>query len=226
MPVRTPAPHYWQQLRALYHLARRQKLALRSLATLSVVRSMQVMRAVLRLKDRENMTQPVIAMVDDDPAMLSMVGDVLTDEGYQVLLWSEGKEAYDLVGQHHPDLLILDLRMEHPQAGWIIIHMLRLDPRTAKLPVLVCTGDVDYVRTHKQILIENDCSVLLKPFSADELLTIVSQLLNKTTDQPIIAGPILNDHRYLKLITGLPSASKRAARVAIERVVSLARFRQ
>lgn len=171
------------------------------------------------------MTQPVIAVVDDDPAMLSMVGDVLTDEGYQVLLWSEGKEAYDLVGQHHPDLLILDLRMEHPQAGWIIIHMLRLDPRTAKLPILVCTGDVDYVRTHKQTLIENNCSVLLKPFSADELLVIVSQLLNKATDQPIIAGPISRGQRYLNLITGLPGVSMRVARSAIERVTSLMRFR-
>ncbi len=168
------------------------------------------------------MMHPVIAVVDDDPTMLSMVGDALTDEGYQVLLWSEGKEAYDLVGQHRPDLLILDLRMEHPQAGWIIIHMLRLDPRTAEFPVLVCTGDVDYVRTHQQMLIEKRCSVILKPFSVDELLTIVSQLLNKPTDEPIIQ-PIPTNRRYLAIITSIPSASKRVAHSAIQRIASLVR---
>lgn len=129
------------------------------------------------------MTQALIATVDDDPAMLETTGAVLSEEGYQVVSWSEGKTAYDFIRQHTPALAIIDLRMEHPQAGWITIHMLRLDPHTARLPVLVCTGDADYVRANHRMLRENSCEVLLKPFAVDNLLGKVSTMLQMPAQQ-------------------------------------------
>ena len=123
------------------------------------------------------MAQPVIAVVDDDQVMLETTGAVLSEEGYEVVSWAEGKTAYDFIRQHTPALAIVDLRMEHPQAGWITIHMLRLDPHTANIPVLVCTGDTDYVRSNLRVLRENGCDVLLKPFSVDELLSKVTAML-------------------------------------------------
>jgi DNA-binding response OmpR family regulator len=110
--------------------------------------------------------------------MLETTSAILLEEGHQVIRWSEGKTAYDFVRRHQPDLLIVDVRMEHPQAGQLIIHMLRLNPQTASLPVLVCTGDLEYVRTHAQMLRAQHCEVLLKPFSVDDLLNKVNQLLS------------------------------------------------
>ena len=106
-----------------------------------------------------------------------MIGAILADEGYRVLLWSEGKTAYERVREHAPDLLILDLHMEHPRAGWIVVHMLRVDHQTAHVPVLICTGDTEYVRAREEALREKRCDVLLKPFSADELVERVRRLL-------------------------------------------------
>ena len=123
------------------------------------------------------MAKPVIAVVDDDPTILALIQSVLEEAGYQVLLSAEGKTAYEFVRDRRPDGLILDLRMEHPQAGWIILHMLRRDPRTANVPVLVCTGDVTYVQMRRQLLRELRGDVLLKPFSAEDLLGKVAGLM-------------------------------------------------
>ncbi|PLS83306.1 MAG: hypothetical protein CYG59_01760 [Chloroflexi bacterium] len=138
------------------------------------------------------MAQPVIAVVDDDQVMLETTGAVLSEEGYEVVSWAEGKTAYDFIRQHIPALAIVDLRMEHPQAGWITIHMLRLDPRTASIPVLVCTGDADFVRANVRVLRENGCDVLLKPFSVDVLLSKVTALLQPVSEHaapPELAAP-------------------------------------
>ncbi len=128
------------------------------------------------------MAQPVIAVIDDDRVMLDMIGTVLMDDGYTVLRWSEGKTAYERIREHRPNLVILDLRMEHPQAGWIIIHMLRLDAQTVDLPVIVCSADSEYMRTHQELLRQKGCDVLLKPFEVDTLLAKVAGLLNVSRD--------------------------------------------
>lgn len=130
------------------------------------------------------MSQPLIAVVDDDQTLLEMIAAILTDEGYRVLLWSEGKTAYEQVRDHAPDLLILDLHMEHPRAGWIVVHMLRVDHQTAHIPVLICTGDAEYVRAREQALREKRCDVLLKPFSADDLVRHVRRLLAAEPVEP------------------------------------------
>jgi hypothetical protein len=51
-------------------------------------------------RDREDvedaMTQPRIAVIDDDAAFLEMIDTMLTDAGYQTLLSSDGRTAYTL----------------------------------------------------------------------------------------------------------------------------------
>ncbi|HEX6288067.1 MAG TPA: response regulator, partial [Herpetosiphonaceae bacterium] len=119
-----------------------------------------------------------------------------------VVVWSEGKNAYEFVRDQRPDALILDLRMEHPQAGWIIIHMLRLNPQTAHVPVLVCTGDLAYVQMRRQILRDQRCDVLLKPFSVDELLSKVSSLLDSPSANKPDPGVDENRHS-VQVLAGL-----------------------
>lgn len=143
-------------------------------------------------RDREDvedaMTQPRIAVIDDDAAFLEMIDTMLTDAGYQTLLSSDGRTAYTLIRQHQPNLVILDLRMEHPQAGWIIMHMLRVDPQTAHIPVLMCSGDQEYFKKHAARFREYGCAMLLKPFSVDDLLTQVMLMLEDAPRQPSLRG--------------------------------------
>lgn len=119
------------------------------------------------------MTRPLIAVVNDDPAFLELMHDLLTDERYQTILLHEGSSAYDMIRRQNTDLVILDLRLEHPEAGWKTLELLRLDPETTDIPVIVCSADTRALREKEDWLRERDVKILEKPFNLDDLLMIV-----------------------------------------------------
>jgi DNA-binding response OmpR family regulator len=73
--------------------------------------------------------------------------------------------------------VILDIWMETPEAGWQLLELLRLDPATATLPVLVCSADVVFLRAKEAQLLAEGYGVLVKPFGLDALLARVAALL-------------------------------------------------
>jgi CheY-like chemotaxis protein len=116
---------------------------------------------------------PLIAVVNDDTTFLSLMHDLLTDEGYQVVLHIEGATAYQLIKQEMPDLVILDIRIEHPESGWVTLDLIRLDPATTRIPVLVCSADARQLREKADRLKQMRCDVIEKPFDLDDLLASV-----------------------------------------------------
>ncbi|HEU5423369.1 MAG TPA: response regulator [Nitrolancea sp.] len=122
---------------------------------------------------------PLIAVVNDDTAFLNMMNELLSDEGYRTVIWREGEGAYDLVCQHRPSLVILDIRMEHPGTGWHVLELLRLDPETASIPVIVCSADSRLLRAKQDRLQSLNCQTLEKPFDLDELLAMVRLALGQ-----------------------------------------------
>ena len=62
------------------------------------------------------MTMPRIAVIDDDPALLRLVSEPLTQRGWDVLACGEGRDPFPLVRDEQPDLINSD-----PYgAGWIL----------------------------------------------------------------------------------------------------------
>lgn len=119
------------------------------------------------------MTRPMIAVVNDDPAFLELMQELLTDERYTTILLHEGNGAYDVIRQQKPELVILDLRLEHPEAGWKTLELLRLDPETTNIPVIICSADTRALRAKEDWLRDRDVKILEKPFNLDDLLRIV-----------------------------------------------------
>src|SRR5436190_15550602 len=72
------------------------------------------------LKDR-----PVIAIVYDDVVYLELLCDFLADEGYATICCRYGHEAQRMIRAGRPDLVILDVRLEQPESGWIVLELLR-----------------------------------------------------------------------------------------------------
>jgi two-component system, response regulator, stage 0 sporulation protein F len=52
-----------------------------------------------------------ILFVDDDPGLLLLYKDEFSDEGYQVILAENGKEAVEKFRKEKPDLIVMDIRM-------------------------------------------------------------------------------------------------------------------
>ena len=66
-----------------------------------------------------------ILVIDDTPAILELFQDLLTDEGYEVLLSASVMQDVAAVTQLNPDLIILDLLFGTEAAGGHLLHALR-----------------------------------------------------------------------------------------------------
>lgn len=77
-----------------------------------------------------------ILLVDDDPAMRSLISDELRDEGYGIFQVSDGREALECLTQFRPDLIITDLRM--PEGG--MSYIARLKATVPQTPVILMTA--------------------------------------------------------------------------------------
>jgi CheY-like chemotaxis protein len=131
-----------------------------------------------RREDPKRRQRPLIAVVNDDQVFIDLLRDLLTEEGYDVLTHPSGETAYALIRKKQPNLVILDMRLEHPEGGWMVLDLLRLDPETADLPVIVCSADAHFLRAKAAQLREEGCCVLEKPFRLDKLLALMEEALH------------------------------------------------
>ena len=120
------------------------------------------------------MTKPVVAIVNDDTQFLRLMELVLADAGYETVIFYEGGSAYNDIKEQMPDLVVLDIRLEHPEAGWSIVELLRLDRETAHIPIIICSADYAALEEREDYLKTKRCDVLRKPFDIEDLVTKVS----------------------------------------------------
>lgn len=116
------------------------------------------------------MNRPLIGVVNDDTTFLQLMHDLLVDEGYAVFIEKEHGDAPSAIRKRRPDLVILDIRMEHPESGMRILEIIRLDPTTVNLPVIVCSADHRFLRDKEELLRAKHCDILEKPFDLIDLL--------------------------------------------------------
>jgi len=81
-----------------------------------------------------------ILVVDDDADQCQMSKAILETEGYSVATASSETEALGALEGDLPDLLILDVMMEHLDGGFVLCQKVKADPRTRHIPVIMVTG--------------------------------------------------------------------------------------
>ena len=123
----------------------------------------------------ERRKRKTIVLVNDSPEILSLMKELLEDEGYRTVMTDQAAEAYRLIRDTMPSLVILDaLVTDAPR--WHVLDLIKLDPATTSIPVLVCSGTVWEGQTARWLR-ERGCEILPKPFNLDDLLTKVSLLM-------------------------------------------------
>ena len=110
-----------------------------------------------------------IVVVNDNPEFLELVETLLSDENYCVRVCQFGDRAYQFIKDEMPELLILDIRMVGVDE-WQVLDMIKLDPETSQIPVIVCSAAVREIQDAEARLREQNCDILLKPFNIDELV--------------------------------------------------------
>ncbi len=118
-----------------------------------------------------------ILIVDDDHDTHIFIADLLEMYGYKADCMHSADAALELIRREPPDFLILDLHIDRPYAGWILLQQLRTNPATAAIPAVLATSDRDFVRSHRDQVQALGGEVLDKPLDNDKLLKIVETIL-------------------------------------------------
>lgn len=116
----------------------------------------------------------VIAVIDDEPAVVAFVTEVLMDEGYETISWPTGAGAYALIRERMPAAVLLDMKMETPDAGMGVLRALRNDPETRPIPVILTSSRTQFAPAQAAELDALGAARLPKPFSPTALLAAVS----------------------------------------------------
>jgi DNA-binding NarL/FixJ family response regulator len=132
-----------------------------------------------------------ILLVDDEPRLREAVQAYLEDSGFTIQVASNAREAWQLIEQATPDLVISDIMM--PQVnGYEFLKQMRSDARFTNLPVIFLTArgmTSDRIAGHRA-----GCDAYLpKPFDPDELVAIIENLLRRSPQMIASANASLDD---------------------------------
>jgi len=117
-----------------------------------------------------------ILIVDDEPANVALLEDMLSEQGYAHLkLATDSREVVELYNQFDPDLILLDLFMPHVD-GFSILEALRGDRTDIFLPIIVLTADVNE-ETKLRALNLGATDFLNKPLDHVEVLLRIRNML-------------------------------------------------
>lgn len=128
-----------------------------------------------------------ILVVDDEPDVLRMLEVALGRRGHQVLTAAMGMEGLVIAEGERPDLVLLDIMMEGMD-GWEVLKLLKLDPATHDIPVVMLSARSE-PRDKIRGLQEGAVDYVTKPFSVRELVATIEAVLERAPANAVMAQP-------------------------------------
>jgi len=116
-----------------------------------------------------------ILVVEDEPSLIFTLRDTLESEGYDVVVSEEGTQAIEMVKEHKPDLMLLDIMLPG-KSGYDIMDELRKEKYT--FPVIMLTAKDQEPDKVKGLSLGAD-DYLTKPFGVKELLARIEARLRR-----------------------------------------------
>ncbi|MHA7124953.1 response regulator transcription factor [Janibacter indicus] len=123
------------------------------------------------------MTERTVVVADDDADIRDLVAFKLANAGYTVVPVADGDEALHAIGEHRPDLAVLDVMMPG-RSGLDVLRAIRDDGELARTKVILLTARAREVDVDAGFSTGAD-DYLTKPFSPRELVHRVTALLDR-----------------------------------------------
>ena len=114
-----------------------------------------------------------ILIVDDEQTIRELLAELLSLEGYEVVLASNGREAIGLAARKTPHLVIVDASMPDMD-GLETTWELRSQQETSRIPIIMVTA---FEETRTEALQAGVDDFLTKPFNVADLMARVKALL-------------------------------------------------
>ena len=122
-----------------------------------------------------------ILIVDDEPDVVVPIQFLMEQHGYRVMTAERGEDALDLIYHYKPDLVILDIMLPGID-GYEVCEIVSLDPNYRDVKIVFLTAKGREVDIAKGLALGADV-YLTKPFSNDELVAKVKELLEKPYEE-------------------------------------------
>ena len=130
-----------------------------------------------------------ILVVDDDESLLQLLELTFSNQGYNVIAVSNGRDAMRALYAHTPDLVILDIMLPEV-SGWDVCRRIR---EVSEVPIVMLTAYAGQEHRIKGLELGAD-DYLSKPFDVQELVLRVAAVLRRTQTPPTKASH--SRHRY------------------------------
>jgi diguanylate cyclase (GGDEF)-like protein len=162
--------------------------------------------------------QPIearVLVIDDDAQVLTALKHLLEPWGFEMFALEDARQYANAVIEAAPDLIVLDVDMPHLD-GIQLCQILRSDPQSSGLPILILTARTDAATMHQMFAAGAD-DYVNKPIVGPELLTRILNRLERSR--------LLRNLADMDALTGI--ANRRKSTQDLNRFLSLAqRYQQ
>lgn len=124
----------------------------------------------------ETTEQHKIILADDEPSNLMCLFDYLASEDYQIFTVPNGKLAFELSLKYEPDAIIMDWDMPVLD-GIDAIKLIRRNPKTQDIPIIMATGKMTSVENLKKALDAGANDYIRKPFDPIEIIARIKSMI-------------------------------------------------
>jgi two-component system, OmpR family, phosphate regulon response regulator PhoB len=131
--------------------------------------------------------QPLVLIVEDEPAQREVLAYNLTAEGYRIALAVNGEEALLLVDEELPDIIVLDWMLP-AVSGIEVCRQLKTRPETRAIPIIMISAKSEEVDRVRGLETGAD-DYMVKPYSISELLARIRTQLRRV--RPATMGQVL-----------------------------------
>lgn len=132
--------------------------------------------------------RPTVAVIDDNPEMLWLICDILSEE-YNVLPIKDSNEALEILRKNHTDIILCDIMMEGMD-GIKLTELLKSDKNTSHIPLIIISAIHD-IEIQTEVINAGAELYITKPFDNKYLKTTIQRLLNRKKDlKDYFASPL------------------------------------
>jgi DNA-binding response OmpR family regulator len=121
-----------------------------------------------------------ILVIDDDPAVLSMVEEVLAYEHFEVMALGNTHNAIEAIQQFGPDAVLLDYLIGHINGG-DLCHLIKSSPKVNHIPVIIVSA---YSNIFDSLGTFQSDAFIAKPFDMEDLLKTIDDCIAQSDQLP------------------------------------------
>ena len=128
-----------------------------------------------------------ILAVDDNPANLGLLFDLLDNAGFEILVSQNGQSALKRAKNTHPDIILLDVMMPR-KTGFVLFKQLRRNEEYKDIPVIMLTGVADVLEEDES---QASGDTLERPF--DSLRESLKKAITKMREEGLVRPEMFID---------------------------------